>query len=169
MTFEEMVCDYLPLIHSLARKHKLNTPLYAHDDMVQEGLMKLYDVFSEFDDSYSPSTFITNVLRNHYHDLYRRENSQSRRNYDEQGNMVRNATNFDFDLIDSGQDLMKDLENEEVLRGVYQTLEEKSDRDKDIIQSVLDGETNDSVGQRYNVSKQRVNKIYMDFIEEVKQ
>lgn len=151
------------LIHSIANRYHVYG--YDHDDLVQEGLTKLWEVYREFNNEYAETTFITTVLKNHYVDLLLYCETQKRKNYDKNGKALHDIKDFDF--TDYTIDPPYSKVEYDMVDRCYQGM---NDSDyKDILFDVLDGMTYREVGEKYELSYQRIGQIWNEFIDDIKQ
>lgn len=164
MSFEEFINGNQDLIHKLSHKYSIKG--YEHDDMYQEGLTKLFEVFGEFDDDYSETTFITTVLKNHFLDLIRNSRNQYNQNYDSNGNMLCDVRDFDFDILEYKTSVVDDIFDEMVLDIAFDVLQDEYYKDGFIKR--LYGETLQTIGDIYGVSRQNIDQRFQIYLEKVR-
>lgn len=166
MTYERMIADNMELIHKLAHKYKPNVRFISHDDVVQEGLMKLWQVYQEYDGESAVTTFITTVLTNHFLDLIRYESRDKRRNKDEKGNVLSDVKDVDLDIIQDETDFYNGQYSWIVSRA-YQKLENHSK--KDILLELISGTSQTNMANQLGVSRQYVSKLWVDFLKDLRE
>jgi RNA polymerase sigma factor (sigma-70 family) len=163
MNFEQIIKEQQDVISYCCTKYKGKINNYEYDDLYQECLMKIYDVYEQYNGKYKMSTFIKNICNNHLYNIKRETLTQSRCNHIG-GKRLYDTTNYyldsilemndytDYELfvINTGKDLLNEIEN---------------DRDRDIITRILYGETQTSIGELYEISNERVRQIFKEFKE----
>jgi len=164
VTYETMIEKNDLLIKKLA--HKYNVTGYSYEDRYQECLCKLWNVYKDYDDKYALTTFITVVCKKHLLALNKYNNVYKRSNYIN-GKRVSNIINYNLvnNILDYKDINIYSEFEEEVLDCCYKELETLSPKIKEMIKLTLDGVTNQDVGKKFNVTKQRVNKVYRDYIK----
>lgn len=159
MTYEMMIKKWNDLIWKLV--HKYNVLGMPKEDCYQECLTELWVKFDKYDDDYALSTFIYTVCRNCLLDLNKRATREKRNNIIN-GNRIPDIKDFDFTILLNKEYIYNDYE----LDILDICLKELNDnKNKDIIVDILNGFTNEEVGNSNNVSRQYINKIYQDFIK----
>lgn len=167
-TFELLIKDYKGLIYKVINKYSIKG--YDDDDKYQEAVTKLYEEYTKYDDKYKFSTFLYVILDNHFKDLVRNSNTQNRSNkvtVDGKLITISDVKNFDFDLIKSEVGLSSDEIDAINIFGEL-LMEEPLKRNRYIIGfRYYRGYTLKEVGDKFNVSKQRVKQICDEFIKKV--
>lgn len=169
MIYEEVIKRNEGLIHSIVNRY--SSKLNDKDDLYQECLMKLWNVFNDYDDTYKWTTFITIVCSNHLHNIVKSENGLSKVNRTKDKKMLKDlrldSKRFNHILGTISNDEPKYTSEEtEILDNVYRYLDTYKHKDK--IKLILQGKTYREVGEQYGVSKQYIYKLYKEFIKKIK-
>jgi RNA polymerase sigma factor (sigma-70 family) len=167
MSYENVINKYNGLIWSIV--HRYSSKLNDKNDLYQECLFKLWIVFDDYNKEFNWSTYISNICKNHLHDIVKSENTLKRINHSTSGRMMKDLRldskeyNYLVELIINPKN--KYTTNEiDILDRSMKILENNKHKDK--IRSVLEGKTYKEVGMEYGVSKQYVYKIFKEFISE---
>lgn len=167
MNFKNFIEENELLIHKIS--HRYNIQGFTHEDLYQEGLMKLFDVFDRYDSTKgAPSTFITNILNNFYSSLVRYYNTRERKNYDSNNNMLKEIKekDFNFDSLSIEENILDTIYKEKIFNLVLELLK-KEKYGKAFYQRMLYGETFQSLADKLGVSKQNIAQRYKVFLQKV--
>ena len=164
INYEDAITDNINLIYKLSHSYHIDE--YEFDDLVQEALTKLWEVWDEYDDTYALTTFIQTIVSNHFNNLYQKNKVQKRQNYDSRGNelddlYLDNETYYMLDVYDSEYNFIELF----TIDIAYDILNDY--KYKDIVECILDGMTYRDIGDKFGISFQRVHQIWKEFIEKV--
>jgi len=172
MTFEETVEQVDGMIWKIARKYSIKS--YTVEDLYQECLMKVLDVYNDYNGTSKLTTYLYTILDNHIKDLCRACNTQSNTNHiiveSDDGKKVlkalRDVNDYNFDLLVTNTNYNE--VDAERLEMVYEVI--KSHRNKGLLTSlIVYGKTQQAVADELGTTKQNVSKHYRNFINEVKE
>jgi len=167
MTYEDIIKSTTPLIHKIVNKYSLKG--YDKDDLLQECYMKIWVNYKKYNNDYKITTFIYPLLDNHLKRLCRKQTTQSRSNHaiGNKGNDIILKDIKDYDFSTLLQDRIYTNKELDVISVAYDLLNE--DKNKDVLEDITKGFTQTSIANRKNVSKQHINKLWIDYINQVKE
>lgn len=163
IVFNNVICNYDLLIKSIANKYSIKG--YDREDLYQECITKLWNVLDEYNGEYEWSTFITTILNNYLLNMVKATYTSKRTNYTTYGEALKDIKDYDFDTLLNDTQEYTTYENDTINKSMEILNNFKY---KDIVWSVLKGNTYRHVADECGLSRQRVHKIYRMFINKVK-
>lgn len=153
---EQLLKDNEGLVHYIVRS-RFNNTNYEYEDLVQVGLMGLLKGIRTFNESKSKfSTYVSVCIKNEILMLVKRKSPKSISLETE----IRGYSNEVFTLNDivadkDSEKFTEDLENKALVENLLKTA---SDRDKLLIELVLDGKTQQEIGSILGVSQSIISR-----------
>jgi RNA polymerase sigma factor (sigma-70 family) len=141
--------------------HKFLLKYYDVDDLYQELLTKLFTVYDTFDvlKKVKHTTYFTTICVNHLYTLMQP--------YGAKKNQIRTTTNFDLKTIVDSTDYELLYVNKMTIQEIKKYISKH--RNKAILELIVKGISQKNVANDFNVSKQYINKVWLDFIKELKE
>jgi len=171
MTFEQFIEENNKLIYSIVenskrkymsnRFHKFLLEYYDKEDVYQELLMKIYSVYSTFnvDKDVKNTTYFTNVCINHLYTLMQPYKAQKK-----QGKDIKTIDLTQFvDEVDYKELYVNKFTLQEIRKYI------KLNNNRDILEELLIDNNKSNVASLFGVSRQHISKVYLDFINEMKE
>ncbi len=144
------------------RNYKLMKKYFDIDDLYQELLTKLHEVYSSYDNdrNVKRTTYITTICKNHLLTLiqpYKAKNKWSKYI----------VTNIDVNTLKDDIDYEELYVNKMTVEEIRKIAKESSN--SEILLLLLSGLNQSQVARLINVSRQYVNQLWLQFIKEVKE
>ena len=171
INFEDFIKENNDLIWSIVNNtkrqfysHNFQKYLYSKfekEEIYQELLTKIHEVYCTFNKSKNAkmTTYFTNICIKHLQTLMQPYGAKKRQ--------LKVITNVDLKWIiddDYNENTMYDeLTLREVITGIGNI------RNRDIIFYMLNGETQVNIARKYGISKQRVQQIWKEFLNSIKE
>ena len=166
MTFEEIIKENNSLIWAIVNNtnrrfysHNFQKYLYSKfdkEDLYQELLTKIHKEYSSFNSmlNVKMTTFMTTVCVNHLSTLMQP--------YGAKKNQLKVITNIDLNRFEDTTQNENTLYNELTIQEAIASL--SSHRHCDILTRLLKGKIQSDVARDMGISRQRVNKIWKDYL-----
>lgn len=171
MSFEQFILDNDKLLWAIiSNKDKKYFNDYFHEnllkhfdkeDLYQELLTKIHSVYPYYNnDKGVLSTYIVVICKHHIITLMQPYKSKKKKD-------VEIESDYDFTLISDNIDYETLYENKMTMQEILDIL--KTYKHKEVIELILQGESQSDIAKQFNVSRQSISHKYLNFIKKVKE